>query len=330
MALRISNETKIGLFATVAIVLLILGYNYLLGNDFFTKQNIFYAKYTNAEGLQPSNPVKIRGMRVGRVSDMTFVPEKDIIVVKFTVDRNIDIPVGSVAQIVSEDLLGSKAVVIELTKTGSGNHQDNDTMLSSIQESLSSSVRAEIAPVKEKAEALLSTIDSVVTAIHTVLTPETRQRLVASIKSIQSTLENLDKSSENLDNLLRNNTSRLDRIFANVESISMNLRNNEQHITAMIQNLGAITDSVRRANITQTFNEAKAVLEQSQQIMDKINRGEGSLGLLVNDKKLYNNLESTSKSLDALLMDMRRYPSRYVHFSVFGKKQESQPINNQP
>lgn len=319
MAFRISNETKIGLFAVVAIVLLILGYNYLQGNDVFTKQNIYYAVYQQVEGLAEANPVTVKGLSVGRVTDMQYIPSRDVVVVKFTVNSDIRIPQGSVAQIISADILGSKALQLQFA-TASLYHKNNDTLKASVQESLTSSVRAEIAPVKEKAEDLLSTLDSVVTAVNAVLTPETRQQLVSSIKSIQSTLENLDKSSENLDALLRNNTSRMDRIFANIESISNNIRNNEAQINMMFDNLSAISDSVRRANITQTFNEAKDVLAQSKTIMEKINRGEGSIGLLVNDQKLYNNLESASKSLDALLVEMKENPNRFVHFSLFGRK----------
>lgn len=319
MAFRISNETKIGLFAIVAIVLLILGYNYLQGNDVFTKQNIYYAVYPQVEGLAEANPVMVKGMSVGRVTDMEYIPRRDVVVVKFTVNSEIKIPKGSVAQIVSADILGSKALQLQFGNT-TAYHKNNDTLAASVQESLTSSVRAEIAPVKEKAENLLSTLDSVVTAVNAVLTPETRQQLVASIKSIQSTLENLDKSSENLDALLRNNTSRMDRIFSNIESISNNIRNNEKEITAMLQNMSSISDSLRRANITQTFNEAQSVLAQSKDIMEKINRGEGSLGLLINDKKLYTDLDNASKSLDELLIDLKKNPTRYVRVSVFGGK----------
>ena len=329
MAFRISNETRIGLFATIALMLLILGYNFLLGNDVFTRQNVFYAKYAQVEGLASANPVKVKGMSVGRVVSMTYVPDRDYVVVKLKVNADIDIPVGSTAEIVSQDLLGSKAINIDFTKNAT-KHKNNDTLASSIQESLTSSVRAEIAPVKEKAENLLASIDSVMTAIHTVLTPETQRRLVASINSIQSTLENVDNSSENLDKLLKNNTSRMEHIFANIESITNNLKNNEQQISTMIQNVSAITDSVRRANITQTFNMAKATLEQTQGVLQKINAGEGSLGLLVNDKKLYNNLDSASKSLDALLIDMKQHPNRYIQFSVFGKKEKAPTQDTNP
>ncbi|HZG00556.1 MAG TPA: MlaD family protein [Chitinophagales bacterium] len=321
MAFRISNEAKIGLFAAVAIALLIIGYSYLQGNDVFTRQNVYYAVYTHVEGLAEANPVTVKGLSVGRVTEMEYIPGRDVVVIKFSVSSDIKLPRGTVAQIISADLLGSKALLLQLADN-SNFHANNDTVASSVQESLSSSVRAEIAPVKEKAENLLATLDSVVTTVNAVLTPETRDRLVASIKSIQSTLNNLDQSSENLDALLRNNTSRMDRIFANIESISSNIRDNEEQITAMLQNVSAITDSIRRANITQTFNEAKAVLLQTQQIMDKINRGEGSMGLLVNDQKLYNNLDSAAKSLDELLVEMKSNPNRFVHFSIFGRKEK--------
>lgn len=319
MATRISNETKIGIFVTLAIVLLILGYNYLAGNDVFTSRNIFYARYSNVDGLAESNPVKIKGMKVGAVAKMQYVPSRDVIVVKFNIDSDIRIPRGSVARIVSEDLLGSKAIVIELSQSRDY-YRNNDTMVSDLQESLSSSVRAEILPVKEKAEALLKTLDSVVTAVNTVLNRETQRRLVASIRSIQSTLENVNRSSESFDLLLRNNTSRLDRILANVESITGNLRTNDKQITQILSNLESITDSVKRADVAKTFAAANSVLERTNAVVTKIEKGEGSLGLLVNDQKLYTDLDSATKSLDALLTDLKNNPGRYVRISVFGRK----------
>ncbi len=322
MAFKVNNETKIGALATVSIALLIIGYNYLQGKDFFSSNNNFYAKYEQVDGLAMANPIKVKGMNVGRVTEMIYNPNTNYVVVKFSVRTDVKIPIGSIARIVSSDILGSKAIQLEFVNS-INYYKNNDTIKSGLQESLSTSVRAEILPVKQKAENLLSSIDSVLTIVKTVLNPKTRASLSSSIQSIQSTLDNLNKSSVQVDNLLKNNTTRLDRIFANIESITLMLKNNEQNLSAIMSNMNSITDSLRKSNLTQTINNASIAMIHSRDILEKINKGDGTMGLLVNDPKLYNELESSSKNLSLLLEDMRKNPNDYVHFSIFGRKKKT-------
>ncbi len=315
--MKISNETKIGILATIALVLLIIGYNFLQGRDFFTSANVYYAKYKNVDGLAMSNPVKLHGMNIGRVVEMKLDKDKETVIVKFTARKDIEIPYGSKAKIVSADILGSKAVELEFT-VNTKIHSNKDTLQSQLQESLTSSVRAEILPVKQKAENLLSSIDSVLGIVKSVLNPDTRKSLISSVNNIQATLENLNQSTDQLSNLLDNNVKRLDKIFLNIESITSNLKNNEKAINTMLTNISNISDSLQQSNIKQVVNDAAYSLAQAKYILEKINRGEGSVGLLLQDESLYRNLDKSSRDLDLLLEDMRQHPKRYLNFSVFG------------
>lgn len=315
--MKISNETKIGILATIAIVLLIIGYNFLQGRDFFTSANVYYAKYKNVDGLALSNPVKLHGMNIGRVVEMKLDKDKETVIVKFTARKDIEIPLGSKAKIVSADILGSKAIDLEFSNAEKI-HANKDTLISQLQESLTSSVRAEILPVKQKAENLLSSIDSVLSIVKSVLNPDTRKSLISSVNNIQATLENLNQSTDQFSNLLDNNVKRLDKIFQNIENITTNLKNNEKAINTIMTNISSISDSLQQSHIKQVMNDAAYSLSQAKMILEKVNRGEGSLGLLLQDESLYRNLEKSSKDLDLLLEDMRLHPKRYLNFSVFG------------
>jgi phospholipid/cholesterol/gamma-HCH transport system substrate-binding protein len=174
--------------------------------------------------------------------------------------------------------------------------------------------------VQSQAQALIASMDSAIGSINSIFNSETKQNLQKSVKHIESTLSTLDNSTAKVDIMLSENVGRLQKIFQNIESITTNLNQNQDKINEVINNLASVSDSVRQMDIAATIRQAKDVLVETSEVMNKINSGQGSLGMLVNDDKLYRNLEASSKSLDSLIVDMKSNPNRYVHFSVFGKK----------
>ncbi|MFI5134505.1 MAG: MlaD family protein, partial [Chitinophagales bacterium] len=229
------------------------------------------------------------------------------IIVGMNVSPDLNVPKGSVARIVQIDLFGTKAVDIELSNQKAFLHS-GDTLNSAMEADV-------IDEVKSRATSLLISLDTVVTSVRNTFNPQTEDNLRKSFASIQSALNNLDKS-------IVNNTSRLDKIFANIESITNNLEQNKDQITAILSNLNAVSDTLRRSQFAETIQQAREALHQASEVMQKINEGQGSAGLLVNDQKLYNDLDSSAKSLDELLKDLKENPGRYVHVSVFGKKEK--------
>ncbi len=321
--MKISNEFKVGVLASVCIALLIIGYSILKGNDVFSTSNSFYAVYDAVDGLTISSPVKIKGVQIGRVSNIYLNKQ---VTVKFSAESNVSIPKGSIARIASADILGSRELEIELSSETEF-YKNGDTLKSDVQESLSKSVQAEILPVKQKAENLISSIDSVIVTINEIFNNETRDNIIRSVRNISQTLEHINSSSENIDDMLEKNTTKMQNIFNNIESITLNLKKNEDNITAILSNLNQITDSLAKANLVQTINNAKDALAQASDILEKINKGEGTVGMLINDKNLYNNLEQSSKDLDLLFQDLKENPGRYVHLSLFGKKDKPSKNN---
>lgn len=323
--MKISSETKIGILTVFAITLLILGFNFLKGKDIFSNTQEFYAEYKHINGIKISNPVLYNGLSIGKITDLELTP-RGTIIATITIDKDIAIPDNSTAKIASQDLLGSKA--IELVIGDSRKFlNDGDTLKTDIELSLTESVNSQVLPVKAKAEKLLGTMDSILVSIQYILNPNFRSNIDKSFSSIKRSIETLERTAGRVDTLVKYQALRLKAISLNIESITTNLKNNNQKITDILTNLDQITDSIAKANVLQTITKVNKTLADVSAITEKINNGQGSLGLLINDDKLYKNLDQSANDLDKLLLDIKQNPKRYVHFSVFGggsKKEEKQ------
>jgi phospholipid/cholesterol/gamma-HCH transport system substrate-binding protein len=314
--LKISNETKIGALTAIAITVLILGYNFLRGNDILSREQRFYAVYSHVDGLNVSKPVLVNGFQIGRISNMKLQPSGKT-VVEFKINKDYPISENSVARLISTDLLGNKAVEFEL-----GNStvyaENKDTLRSNVERSLAESVQ----PVQKKAEVIIAKMDSLLTSVNTILNPAFQKNVDRSFKSIATTLETIEGTTKKVDGLVGSEGGRIGKILANFESISSNLRNNNEHISHIVANFDQLSNQVAKTNIQETLTNANKAVTDLQTAISKINNGQGSLGLLLNDDKLYNNLNNSAADLDKLMQDLKANPKRYVSFSVFGKKND--------
>ena len=322
--MKIRREIKIGILVVFSLVFLFWGVNFLKGRNYLSSNRFFYAVYKQVNGLAESNSVMINGLKVGSVTDISFIDNKGRMLVKFSVENDIMIPANSIARIFNSDILGSRAIEIILGDSINlkGEYvyaNSGDTLMSNIQASISEEVSSQMLPIKKKAESLMASLDSIITVIQYVFNESTRENLRHSFESIKYTIQNLEHATYNIDTLVSTQRYRLSVIFANIESITTNFKNNNSKLTNVINNFSNISDSLSRVRIVTTINKTNDVLENFSEITKKINKGEGSLGLLVNNDSLYNELNKSSKELNLLLEDLRLNPNRYVRVSVFGR-----------
>lgn len=312
--MKIKNETKVGILSAIAIAILIIGYNFLKGNDVFSSDNIFYTDYDNVEGLSLSKPVLVNGYQIGRVSKMTLM-DNGKIRTEFKIKSDLDIPSNTVARIISADLLGSKAIVFEL---GSSTTlaKSGDPLLSDVQANLLEKVE----PLQIKIENLVVKLDSVLSTVNAALDDEFQDKFKSSLTSISGSLENMEAITQEVEELVGSERLRLANIMVNVESITTNLKNNGGKLNSILDNLDNFTDSLAHADLKGTIDNAQMTLSQVEEITRKINSGEGSLGLLLNDDQLYNNLNNTSARLNTLIEDLSENPGKYLKLSIFGKR----------
>ncbi|MBE0663209.1 MAG: MCE family protein [Bacteroidales bacterium] len=323
--MKIRREIKIGALFILALAAFIWGFNYLKGTNLFYNRLILYAVYDDIGGLTSANPIYLKGMKIGQVHQLNFEGEGSTrIIAKLMIDEDVPIPINSVARIHSSDIMGSKAIDLKLGDSPVL-AQSNDTILSDVQASLQEEVNKQVQPIKHKAEELLSSLDTLVTALQAVFDDRARSNLGQSFESIRLTIRSLEHTSYTFDTLIQSEKRRLAIILENIESISTNLRNSNEEIANTIRNISSISDSLAATNIKQTFAHIENSLNRLGSVMDKVESGEGTLGLLINDPGLYNELEVASMELNQLLEDMKLNPGRYVHFSVFGSKVDKRP-----
>jgi len=314
--LKISNETKVGVLTALAITVLILCFSYLRGNDVFARSNRFYAIYRSVEGLSVSKPVLVNGFQIGRVSKMQLLPDGRTIV-EFKIQPDYNIPVNTLAKLESTDLLGSKAIVFELgnSKEYAG---DKDTLKADIQGSLAESLQ----PVQKKAELLIGKLDSTLGSINKILNPDFQRNVDRSFLSIANSLQTLEGTTKKIDALVGGQTGHINGIMTNAEAITSNLKTSSAHINAITGNFENVSNDLANANLRQTLDNANKAVADLQATINNIKSGKGSLGLLMNDNQLYQNLNNASGNLNALFIDLKAHPKRYVSFSVFGGKKD--------
>jgi phospholipid/cholesterol/gamma-HCH transport system substrate-binding protein len=324
--MKLGKEIRTGLYFLLVIALFIYGYNLLKGRNMFSRYVEFYAEYENVDGLLQSNPVVVNGFAIGQVEKIMMKNDNSgkVVVKMVTRASEFDIPKNSIARIISSDLLGSKA--IEIIASKETEYIDNgDTLKSEIQASLTDEVNRQVLPLKNKAEDLISSIDSLVSSLRAIVkTDEAASKEVSStFQSIGNSVKSLEKTTKEVEILVTEQRKKLSKIIENVESISSNFEKNNESLSKIMKNMESITDSLVKANVTETVNNASKAMSEASEIMDKINKGEGSIGLLINDDKLYKDLDESAVALEKLLTDMRLNPKRYVQFSVFGGKDKS-------
>lgn len=318
--MKIRNEIKVGLVITVAIGLLYFGLNYLKGSDIFSKARYFYAIYDKVDGLTTDNVVVINGYKVGRVTEIHLMAnEENHIAVKMEIlEEELRIPDSTLARIVSLDLLGSKAIELEFTERQEF-HESGDTLISGIEEELKSVIEEKLSPLQAKLERVIDETRDLVT--ETQVTIQTTNEAVHKAKT---SMDVINKTTRDIDNLVVTQNENLTRVLGDITAIASNIRSNSQNINDILENVATISDSLTRANYAAAIENASSALNQLDSMITKINNGEGSLGMLLTDDKLYNNLEQASLEIDKLAEDLRVNPERYVHVSVFGRKEKDE------
>ncbi len=306
--MKLSTEIKIGIIFVVCLFVFIWGINFLKGQNIFSKNNHYYAVYNNIKGITESSPVMVNGYQIGQVDKIRLIEDNHLIL-SLGIVKKFKIPENSVARIISSDFMGTKAIEMILSNN-KDYYQNGDTIKSSFEPELKEQINKEIGPIKDRAENILVHIDSL---ISQTLDKQSRDDISKSISHLHNTTENLNKIVEEEKEMLK-------KIFANLESVTSNIEKSNTEVTQTINNLSTISDSIAQSNLKATINSTNSAVTQLSNILESINSGEGSLGMLVNNDTLYRNLEASTKSLDKLLEDMRLHPKRYVHFSVFGKK----------
>jgi phospholipid/cholesterol/gamma-HCH transport system substrate-binding protein len=323
--MKVANETKIGALTVIAVALLVLGFNFLKGKSLLKAGNFLYARFDNTKGLTPSNPVLIKGYQVGSVQDIEAA-DKSLHEITITIKLNdkFNIPDNSIAAI-KENPLGSPSIEIIL-----GNSTtflpSGSTIKSTNNSGMFAELSSKVGPVADKLTATLNSLDSVLRNVNTILDPNTKGNLQSVVANLSKATGSFVSSSASLDKLLNTQTGALAQSLDNVNSFTKNLASNNGKLTNVMNNLEETTGHLAKADIDGVVNKLRNSVDQLNSAMTRLNSTDGSIGALLNDKQLYNNMNNTVRSLNILMDDLRVHPKRYVSISIFGKKDKGTPL----
>jgi len=311
---KLSKELKTGLIAIFAIIGFVVLYQFMKGKNLFTTDNAFYAKYDNVEGLSVSNPVSINGLKVGQVDEIKPITTKDgrlHFVVKLTIDDNFEFSKNSTLEIFEPGLMSGKEMKINLAY-GGGIAKDGDTLKGNYQLSMLNSLSSQVKPVKDQLSNVLLKLDSTLASTNKIVDEQNRREIKLLLSNLNRTIESFKGASDRTNAILANNEKGLHEVVANA---------NNAMVTAnkTLDKFGSVAERVDIDKLNGTIDQFNQTAGKLNNVISGIQNGEGSLGKLAKDEELYNNLEKTSKNLNALVEDFKANPKRYVNFSVFGK-----------
>ncbi len=305
--LKISKEFKTGFFAVAIIALSIWGFNFLKGRNLFDGGiRTFKSEYKDVQGLTVASPVTINGLIVGKVLDIQFSNnKKGNLVVEFSVENDFEFSKNSIAEIYSTSLMGGKSIAI-VTSFDGETAKSGDFLAGKVENDIFSSVSEKFNPLQAKISSLVNNVDSVMVNINKVLDAKTRDNLKKSIHNLSGAINQVNRTAYSLNGLIKDNTSTLNQSLKNIEE--------------MTRNFAKVSKDLAKKDLSNTVAKLEKTITDVNSLIANIKRGKGTLGKLMTNEKVYTNLTNATKELEELLRDIKLHPKRYVHFSVFGKK----------
>ena len=304
--MKITREVKAAVLVISGLLLIVYLFNYLKGQNLLDSSRTFYAVYDNVEGLAPSSPVTINGHIVGKVQEIAFTQDGSAkLKVKLLVDSDFQFSKNSKAELYEAGLIGGKAIAIVPAFDNSENAIDGDMLEGTVKAGLTELVNQKLTPLQGKIEDVMVSADSLLGNINDVFDKETKANLQSSIAQLNQTIASFSITSKSLNSLISDNKEKLDSTITSFESTSANL--------------ASITDEMAKANLGNTIEELQTTITSFKNLLSSIDKGEGSIGKLMKDEGLYNNLEGATKELEELLRDIKLHPKRY--FRILSKKE---------
>ncbi len=306
--MKISREIKTGIILIGGILLFILGFSYLKSTNLFDDNKTFYAVYENVGGLQPGTPVTINGFNVGTVNNIKFRDKSGKLLVTFTVNNDFEFSENSTAELYDTGIIGGKGIRVNPVFDGSASATSGDTLATKTRPGLTELVQQKLTPLQLKVEDAFTNADSLLVNVNQILDDDAKKDLQGTLKGLNNTMRSLNESAVVLNRILNRNELKLDSSLTNFQELTYNF--------------AKLSDSLNNAGLGRTLASLESTIANLDKVLTKIENGEGTLGKLMENEELYNNLANASRELDLLLQDFRLNPKRYVNVSVFGKKQK--------
>jgi phospholipid/cholesterol/gamma-HCH transport system substrate-binding protein len=310
--LKISREIKTGIIVLGGILLFVLGFSYLKSSPIFDNSKTFYAVYQHVGGLQPGTQVSINGFAVGKVNDIRFKDTSGLLLVTFSVDNKFQFSKNSKAELYDTGIIGGKGIQIKPVFDNAPRAKSGDTLSTETKPGLTDLVQQKLGPLQLKLEDAVSNADSLFINVNEILDDRTKKDLRESISGLNILVRSFQGSANAMNELLAGNKDKLNSSINDLSNIT--------------GNFSKLSDSIANSGIAETMESLQGTIKNLDALLAKIEKGEGTLGKLMENEELYNNMSNATKELDLLLQDFRLNPKRYVNVSVFGKKQKEYTV----
>ena len=304
--MKLSKEIKAAFFVLTTILLFIFGFNFLKGSSLLDRQKTIYAVYDEVDGLLVGANVMINGLSIGNVTELDFLPGSTKILVTLKVRDKLNFSSKSTASIYETGVLGGLAISIEpiferesIVKTG-------DTLNSSVRPGLTELINRQIEPLSRQLQSTITSVDSIFTGASNVLNRQTQEEIKESINVLTSAIKAINNSSIIIEETLTAKSSQINNTIDNFEKISLNL--------------SEVSDELNSFGLSNLLSNLEVSVDGISSIVDKLDSDKSTIGKLINEDEVYNNLNSSIESLNSLISDIKANPKKYVHFSVFGRK----------
>ena len=306
--MKFTKEIKVGFLAVLGIMMSVFSYNYLKGINLFEKNRKFTVKYEKVDGLSVSNPVTMNGFKIGKVQKINFNSNNTReLLVDIVIDNDVVFPKTSLAELYETGLIGGKAIaIIPDYQNDSTVAVDGDFLKGVIKPGLTELVNQILPQVQLQIEAVMKNAEIVLQNINTLFDDETKNELKSSIEDFSNLTKSLSDTSNEISNLIANNSENLTNSLADFRSASNNIK--------------TITDSLNSDDINSLTTNLSSLVNNLNSITTSLKNSDGTAGKLINDKSVYENLDNATNQLNQLIEDIKLNPNRYINFSVFGKK----------
>ncbi len=330
--MKFSKELYVGLISLIAIVILVIGINFLKGNNLFGNDKVYHSYFPNSGQLSVSNNVTLNGVIVGKVKEIKYIRNNPIdrrVKVTFSINNDdVVLPIGTVIEIGNLDLF-SKGLLIQIPNDISkGEYKQGQNIPGRLTVDMLSQVKAYADPISQKLQGMMVSVDKMVMSLSSFWDTTATSEIEGSLKQVKLTIKKLGNVASEIEGFVIEEKIQFSRIMSNVEGITSNLKKSNDQITAIIGNTKKLTDDFVTADFKSVILDAQTTLKKLNIVLEDVEKGRGTLGKLIHDEKLYNELVETNNELQILVSDIKVHPERYIHFSLAGRKIKGVPLNS--
>jgi len=307
--LKLTKEIKTSIFVLFSVLLFIFGFNFLKGTSILDKQKTVYAVYDEVDGLMVGASVSVNGLAIGNVTSLDFLPNSTKILVTLKVKDKLRFSRNSTATLHETGLIGGIAISIDPVFEDGNIIKSGDTLKSVIRPGLTELINEQIQPLQRNLQSILVSVDSLFLGVTNIMNKDSQNNLKVALDEMTSAISSINSSATILEKTLKNNDLKINNTIGNIESISSNMEK--------------ITDSIAKTSLKQTISNLEKSIEGINKSVQDLNSDSSSLGLLIRNDEFYKKLNSSVNDLNQLLIDLKNNPKRYIHFSIFGRKDKS-------